>query len=163
MTYDGTSDIYQNQYGSFTVTDEVHNLATQGQTREHAQEMFNEVSSLLNGNGQQVHDQDLSEFGLHVDDLDTKPIPDNLNQYSPPDSLLDGRTIATVFMQHGFRPVAATNQHLRFVEIHGNIEFAPIIPVHEEDLDPFVSGYISGALGKEYEPNDVLGWIEQQS
>jgi len=37
--------------------------------------MFNEVSSLLNGNGQHVYDQDLSEYGLHVDDLDTEPIP----------------------------------------------------------------------------------------
>jgi len=44
--------------------------------------MFNEVSSLLNGNGQHVYDQDLSEYGLHVDDLDTEPIPDNLTQYS---------------------------------------------------------------------------------
>jgi hypothetical protein len=125
--------------------------------------MFNEVSSFLNGNSQQVHDEDLSEFGLHVGDLDTKPIPDNLTQYSPPDSLLDGRTIATVFMQHGYRPVAATDQHLRFVEIHGELDSAPIIPVGEENLDPFVSGYIAGAFGKEHEPNDVLGWIKHQS
>jgi hypothetical protein len=163
MTYDGTPDIYQNQYGSFTVTDERHNLATQGQTREHAKEMFNEVSSLLNGNGQHVYDQDLSEYGLHVDDLDTEPIPDNLTQYSFPDSLLDGRTIATVFMQHGLRPVAATDQHLRFVEIHGDLDLSPIIPVHEENLDPFVAGYIAGALGKEHEANDVLGWIDEKS
>ena len=116
---------------------------------------------LSNGNGQQILDRELSQFGLDSNSLDVKPLPDDFEKFPYADSLLDSRTMATVLMKHGFRPISKTENHVKLIDIRDNIDSAIMIPMYGDVLDPFVSGFIAGHLGQDAEPNAVLGWFEQ--
>lgn len=150
-------------HGYVTISDKSTNLVTQGDSEEHARSMFEEMVELSNGNGQHILDRDLSHYGLDSNSLDIKSLPKDFEEFPFVDSLLDSSTMATVLMQHGFRPISKTENHLKFIDIRDNIEYPIIIPMHGEVLDPFVSGFIAGHLGQDAEPNAILGWFEQTS
>lgn len=65
-------------------------------------------------------------------------------------------------MRHAFSPISRTANHLKMVSIRDPCEYSVIIPMTEEYLDHYVSGFIAGKItDAEVEPNNVIGWFEQ--
>lgn len=146
------------------IVDAQNNVATEGDSEEDARKMLEDALTLYNGEGRQLPDRELSNLGLDADDLDTRSIPDDFDQFSDPEYPYEPETIATVLMQHGFRPVARTEYHIQMIDIRNNIDEPIIIPIHIDELDAFVSGFIAGSICEdvsEVEPNHVLDWINR--
>lgn len=149
---------------SVAIIDAQNNVATEGNSEEQALRMLEDALALYNGEGRHLPDSELSNLGLDSGDLDTKPIPDDFDQFSEPEYPFEPTLIATVLMQHGFRPVARSEHHIQLIDIRNNIDDPIIIPFHVDELDPFVSGFIAGIVGddvSEVEGNNVLDWIQQ--
>ena len=149
--------------GKVVVADEDYNVVTQGDTKSEAQKMFDEARALNEGGGRQIGGVELMhDFGLSTESLNTKRLPADFSECSPPESYPSPRKIGSTLLHHGFRPISRTDNHLKIVSIRDPCEKSVIIPMSEEFLDPFVIGFIAENISDVAdEPNDVIGWLEE--
>lgn len=138
--------------------DSSHSVVSQGRTDDEAREMVKDAYNLLIGNGSQITDNGLKDFGLDASDLDTRPLPESFQDFPIADDDITGQRMAKAFMMHGFRPISHSEHHLELFDIRKEVEKPIIIPMVEDTLDAYVSGFIGGGLHEMEQPLRVVHW-----
>lgn len=141
--------------------DPSHNVVSQGQTEDEAKAMLKDAYELLIGNGSQVTDDELKSYGLDSSDLATRPLPTSFEEFPVAGGDITGQRIAKALMMYGFRPIAQSEHHLELFDIRKEVKKPIIIPMVDEKLDAFVSGFIGGGLYEMEQPLRFVQWVSE--
>lgn len=162
MGYDyDTEVVFRSPDGSVVVAAYTRNVVTQGKSDSEAEEMLSEAVRLYHGEGEPVTDSDLQDFGLGPELLDTNPLPTNFEKYSGIDPGMSGKDLATVLLKHGFRPIGRTENHLKLYNDQQEDSIIVTVPILGYELDPFVTGSISGYCGEPDDPTLFVEWATE--
>lgn len=153
--------VFRSPEGSVVVATYTRNVVTEGKSDAEAKEMLSEAVQLYHGEGEPVTDSDLEDFGLGPELLDTKPLPTDFEKYSGIDPGMSGKNLATVLLKHGFRPISRTKNHLKLYNEQQDDPITVTVPILGHELDPFVTGFISGHCGEPDDPSRFIEWAEE--